>query len=256
MALKTVIHVHTDYSFDANASPREVVEAARRQSVDCVAITDHNTIAGALEAQRIGGVRVIVGEEISTSEGHVIGLFLTERIPPKLSAEHTARRIRAQGGLVFAPHPAAALCEDSLRWSTLERLRPWLDAVEVANAQNPFVWEDARARRFARRHGLPSYVGADTHVRGHLAVAYQLVPDFAGPAEFLAGLRKAALVPGRFGVGYFAVMGARHAWGLVSRRPVCGFGANMRAASRPEAGAGPAGGASLERQMLTHWPSE
>ena len=79
---KTVLHVHTDYSPDSNCPPEELVALAKQQGVDCIAITDHDEIAGALAAQAVGGVRSIVGEEVSTADGHLIGLFLKECVPP------------------------------------------------------------------------------------------------------------------------------------------------------------------------------
>lgn len=226
--LKTVIHAHTNYSYDANASPEELVATALAQGVDCVAVTDHDEIDGALAARAVGGVRIIVGEEISSADGHIIGLFLEEWVPPGLTAEETARRIRAQGGLVLAPHPFATLCDSSLHAIGLARLRRFLDAVEIHNAQNPLPWQDARAAEYARREGLVPYVGADTHIRGYLGAAAQVMPDFDGPAAFLDGLRRAELQCGRFGPGYFARMGFRHVWDRLMGRRLSGFGANVR----------------------------
>ncbi|MBK9120023.1 MAG: PHP domain-containing protein [Phycisphaerales bacterium] len=230
--LKTVIHAHTDYSFDSNTPPAALVAAARAQGVDCVAITDHDEIAGALAVRALGGVRVIVGEEVSSQDGHIIGLFLQERIPPGLSAEETCARIHDQGGLVLAPHPFSILCEGSLG-PAMERLLPWLHAVEVNNAQNLLPWEEQRARRFAARHGLVSFVGADTHIRGYLAACYQLVREFDGPADFLRALQDARLRPGRFGPSYFAAMGARHVWDKFAGRPLPGFALNTPERSFP-----------------------
>jgi predicted metal-dependent phosphoesterase TrpH len=240
--VKSVIHVHTNWSFDANASPEDVVATARRQGVGCVAITDHDQIGGALEAREIadrsGDVRIIVGEEVSSADGHIIGLFLHERIPEGMSAEDTARAIRAQGGVVLAAHPFASLCDNSLGREGLERLRPYLDAVEVWNAQNPLPWEDARAGRYARATGLTPYVGADSHVRGYLDACYQVLPAFRGAREFLAALRQAELHTGRFGPHYFTRMIVRHIWDKFARQRLPGFGVNVPADSR-EAQAAP-----------------
>ncbi|MGD8453964.1 MAG: PHP-associated domain-containing protein [Phycisphaerae bacterium] len=223
---KTVIHVHTDYSDDANRSPAEVVETARRQGVDCVAITDHDDIRGAILGAELGGeVRVIVGEEVSTAEGHLLGLFLKEAVPPGLSAEETARRIHEQGGLVLAPHPFCTLCEDNLG-STTVALAPHLDAVEVHNSQNFLPWQDRRAAKFARAHGLPMFVGADAHLKGTLAGGYQIMPEFDGPAGFLAALRQARLVRRRFGPIYIASMVFQDLWSRVFGRSAPGFGVN------------------------------
>jgi predicted metal-dependent phosphoesterase TrpH len=215
--LKTVIHIHTHYSFDSNTTPGELVETAHERGVGCLAITDHDEIDGALEAREIGGVRIIVGEEVSSAEGHVIGLFLTERIPPGLRVEETAERIRTQGGLVLAPHPFASLCRNSLHAPALARLLPWVDAVEVHNAQNPLPWENGHALRFALRHDFTQYVGDDTHIRGYLAACYQMLPEFAGPAGFMEALRGAELHRGRFGPGYYAAVAIQNMKGAIRR---------------------------------------
>ena len=225
--LKTVLHVHTNYSADSNVSPEELVATARRQDVDCVAVTDHNVIDGALAVRAAAdSLRVIVGEEITTAGGHLLGLFLSHTVPPRLPAEETIKRIRDQRGLVFAPHPFACLCDNSLG-RTVQRLVPLLDAVEIHNAQNPFWWEDTRAACFARRHDLIPYVGADAHVRGYLAASHQMMPDFDGPQSFLAALRQAEFSRGRFGLRYIGVMAARQLWKQVVGRPLGGFGANV-----------------------------
>jgi predicted metal-dependent phosphoesterase TrpH len=226
-AVKVVIHAHTNHSYDSNTEPAELIATARRQGVDCVAVTDHDEIAGALAAREIGrgvGVRVIIGEEVSTADGHLIGLFLHEWVRPGQPAEETARQIREQGGLVLAPHPFSTLCDDSLGGGALERLVPWLDAVEVCNAQNPLPWQDARAARFARRHRLPGYAGSDTHLRGWLDAAHQVLAEWRSPGEFRAALRAAEVHPGRFGPTYFAQMVLRHIWDKFARQPLPGFG--------------------------------
>jgi hypothetical protein len=113
--------------------------------------------------------------------------------------------------------------------AALERLLPWLDALEVCNAQNPLWWEDVWTRRFARRNGLTAYVGADTHLHGYLATAHQVMRPFEGPVGFLESLREAQLCPGRFGLRYVGMMGFQHVWHRLFRRPGCGFGVNAPA---------------------------
>lgn len=191
--LKTVIHVHTDHSHDSNATLDDIVRAARRDQVDCVAITDHDDIRAALALRRSGELRIIVGEEVSTSAGHLIGLFLEQHIPPGMTPRQTCQRIHEQGGLVFAPHPFASLCADSL-FGAVESIASEIDAVEVCNAQNPFAWQDVRAARFAARHELTSFVGADAHIRLELCPCYQLMDDFHDAASFLDSLSRAQLI--------------------------------------------------------------
>lgn len=194
--LKTVLHVHTHYSADSNNSPARILSAARREAVDCVAITDHDEIRGAQELARGGELRVIVGEEISTADGHLIGLFLDERIAAGLPAARTAEMIRQQGGLVLAPHPFVSVGHCSLG-AALEQMLPLVDAIEVCNALNPLRWQDARAAQFARRRGLLGYVGADAHLNGRIGPCYQWMRPFDGPRSFLESLRDAQLVYGR-----------------------------------------------------------
>src|SRR5690606_18231825 len=107
-SLRIDLHAHTRFSPDATMSPRELVDRALDAGLDRIAVTDHGEIEGALEARAYAPAHVIVGEEIRC-EGRteLIGLFLTERIPQGLPIEETVERIRAQGGLVYAPHPYA-----------------------------------------------------------------------------------------------------------------------------------------------------
>src|SRR3990172_6711596 len=99
------LHTHTHYSPDGIPSPKRFVEACHRKGLTCVAVTDHNTIRGALAVKEIAPFTVIVGEEIRSSEGEIIGLFLGEEVHAGLPAEETIERIRAQAGLVSLPHP-------------------------------------------------------------------------------------------------------------------------------------------------------
>ncbi|MFO0839465.1 MAG: PHP domain-containing protein [Phycisphaerae bacterium] len=233
--IKTILHVHSNYSHDSNISPAELVEQARREGVDCLGITDHDQIRGALDAQQIGGVRVIVGQEITTADGHLIGLFLNERIPPWLSVEESAARVKGQGGLVLAPHPFLTLCEFSLQ-SAVQRILPLIDAVEIHNAQNPLFWQDWKTRGFIRRHGLTAYSGADSHIRGFRWPAFQLMPDFDSPASFLAALQQARLVRGRYSPAYMSVMVFRHVYEARYGRPYGAFGKNCDPARFARAG--------------------
>lgn len=235
MLIRTAIHFHTHYSFDSNRSPRSIVETAAREGIDCVAITDHDSIEGAIEArelakQGVGGgrVRVIVGEEIASHDGHIIGLFLTHKIEPGQSAEDTIADIRAQGGVALAPHPFCTLCDNSLG-SNIERVAHLLDGVEVHNAQNPLPWQDAAAARFAAQRNMTAYVGCDGHIDGPLAPAYQIMPDFHSPRSFLESLRQAQLVAKRYGPAYFAQMIGRHFWDKVMPWRLPGYGVGLAA---------------------------
>lgn len=216
--VKTVFHLHTNYSDDGNASVESVIASARCAGVGCIIVTDHDTIDGALALRDAApaGLDVIVGEEISAREGHLVGIFLSERILPNLTAQRTAERIHEQGGLVVTPHPFNTIFGCSLR-DHVHQIVDQIDVVEVGNAQNLSPWPDARATAFARRHGLPGIVGADMHHRDYLCPCFQWMSPFDGPVSFLSSLREATLVRGRQPVSYFIrsarlILSSRLSW--------------------------------------------
>ncbi len=174
--------MHTDHSHDC-ATPVEVLLAtAREQGLGAIAVTDHNEISGALEAQRAGrheppGVKVIVGEEVKTAaQGEVIGLFIEEKIPRGLSLEETVAEIKRQGGLVYVPHPFDRM-HSVPDYEHLLTILDDVDAIEVFNPRVAIGAFNDEAARFAakyrivggRRLGLARRagprLGADPHAR-------------------------------------------------------------------------------------------
>jgi predicted metal-dependent phosphoesterase TrpH len=223
--VKTLIHVHTDYSFDSDLTLGQLVGFLAEEDFGCVAVTDHDTIEGALRLRGMTDARVIVGEEISTREGHLIGLFLDEPIPPGLSARATALAIRAQGGLVLLPHPFVRFFGCGLREGAWQ-IADLVDAVEVNNAQNPWPSADRAARVFAEALDLPQYAGADSHTAASIAPCWQVLPAFDGPAGFLQALGTARLAPGRHPLSYFIATGWRVARYLTGLGLPSNFGAH------------------------------
>src|SRR5207245_2182353 len=152
---------------------------------------DHDTAAGGLRLGRMDvPFRVVAGEEVTTRDGEMVGLFLERDVPPGLSAEETAKRIRDQGGLVYIPHPFSRNRLRHLRRPALDRLveRKLVDAVEVFNAREISAASNARAVAFAVQHGLPGGIGSDAHRVPEVGRAYIEVADFATPAELLTVL--------------------------------------------------------------------
>jgi predicted metal-dependent phosphoesterase TrpH len=186
-------HVHTVHSGDAVTTLDQLCERVERERIDVVCLTDHHTLAGAREALRCEiGARVIVGEEIRTHHGEVIGLFLTERIPYVLPLAEVARRIREQQGVVYAPHPFDPL-RASLGAAGLAMLHQHgaLDVVEVCNAKIRSAEHNEQAQRFASVHHLPGAAGSDAHDPVGIGAAYVEMPEFDGPRDFLAKLAEA-----------------------------------------------------------------
>jgi predicted metal-dependent phosphoesterase TrpH len=187
-------HLHTVASGDAVLTLEQLAERARQTGLDVVCITDHNVTAAAVRATERGlGVRVVVGEEIRTPDGDVIGLFLTERIPYVLPLAEVIGRIKAQRALVYVPHPF------DLARSSLGRVLPGLcaegavDIIEVFNAKIRDGALNQRAAGLARAFGLPGGAGSDAHDAPGVGAAYLEMPDFDGPAGFLAALADAQL---------------------------------------------------------------
>ena len=189
-------HLHTAASGDAVTTLDQVAERALTERIDVVCITDHNETGAAIEAAAAwsGPVRVIVGEEIRTQAGEIIGLFLTERIPYVLPVGDAIARIRAQGGLVYLPHPFDPL-RDSLG-SAAERLCAdgMADIVEVFNAKIADPGPNVEAAGLARRWELPAGAGSDAHDPPGIGAAYLEMLDFDGPRHFLAALEHARVI--------------------------------------------------------------
>ena len=187
-------HLHTVASGDSVLTLEELADRARQTGLDVVCVTDHNVTHAAVAAtERDMGVRVIIGEEVRTPDGDVIGLFLTERIPYVLPLAEVVGRIRGQGALVYVPHPF-----DQAR-SSLGRLLPGLcaegavDVIEVFNAKIADQSLNTRAAGIARAFSLPAGAGSDAHDAPGVGAAYLDMPDFDGPASFLAGLAEATI---------------------------------------------------------------
>jgi predicted metal-dependent phosphoesterase TrpH len=157
------LHNHSSRSYDASNRLEDYERAHAQGRFDVVAITDHNRIDGAVDLAQRASFPVIVGIEIDTAAGELIGLFLRDRIRPGLAARETAERIRAQGGLVYLQHPFYRLIRRPLTRDTREELARagLLDVVEGRNG-GPFTsGPDSRARSWAREHALPLGAGSE-----------------------------------------------------------------------------------------------
>lgn len=189
MAFPTEFHCHTIFSEDSLTSPRKLVETCRRKSIDRVVVTDHNTIAGALAAQKLDLELVIVGEEILTTKGEILAAYVTEEIPPFLSPQETIRRLKDQGAFISVSHPFDKMRKGGWHKDDLLEILPDVDAIEVYNSRcmNPkFNWE---AKAFAEKHNIPGTVGSDAHAAFELGRSLLLLDQFEGPDEMRAVIR-------------------------------------------------------------------
>jgi glycosyltransferase involved in cell wall biosynthesis len=191
------LHMHTDHSGDC-ATPVEVLlRAAKVQGLGAIAVTDHNEIAGAFEAQALAadyGVKVIVAEEVKTaSQGEVIGLFLSEKIPRGMSMADTVAEIRRQGGLVYVPHPFDRM-HSVPDYEHLLGIVEEIDAIEVYNPRVAIGSFNEEAARFAAKYRIVAGAGSDAHVAQGLGSVRVRMRDFDGPDEFVESLREADIL--------------------------------------------------------------
>jgi glycosyltransferase involved in cell wall biosynthesis len=188
------LHMHTSHSYDCATDPEALVDHCVAQGLGAIAVTDHNEVDGALEAAALDRpITVIVGEEVKTSQGEVIGLFLKSRIEPGMSMGDTIAAIQEQGGLVYMPHPFDRLhtIPDP---ATLLRHLDEIDILEVYNSRLLFDSFNDDALRFASKYNLIQAGGSDAHVLPGIGTALNRIPRFEGPEEFLLAMRQNEIV--------------------------------------------------------------
>lgn len=152
-------HVHTNYSRDSLITPKELIFYAKQNGLNAVAVTDHNTIEGALKIAKEMDFFVIPGMEVSSAQGHIVALNLQTLIPRGLTAEETIERIHDAGGIAVACHPYAWL-----KGSLSKHVTSGFDAIETINASAfPFNYCKKKAIKAAEKFNLPTVGGTDAH---------------------------------------------------------------------------------------------
>jgi hypothetical protein len=191
------LHTHTSASHDCRVPPALLLEHAETEGLGAIAVTDHNVFSGAQEVSELARGRdivVIPGEEVKTDgQGEVIGLFLEHEIPRGLAFGDTIAAIKAQGGLVYLPHPFDRMhaIPDA---ATLHRHLGEIDVFEVYNARLLFETYNDEALRFARKYNLTMGAGSDAHVLQGIGTGALRMRAFDGPEEFLLSLRTAEIL--------------------------------------------------------------
>lgn len=185
---KADLHIHSNYS-DGRPSIEEILEYVQNETnLDVIAITDHDTIEGALLAKEIMKRKnyrfeLIVGEEVSSNEGHILGLFLTEKIEPNQPAHETLKQIHAQGGIAIAAHPfynsrmnnGLQVWAKGVGAATLIQEKNHFDGVETVNATPIFEEENLRTKYINRLLLLRAETGSsDAHILQAIGKGYTL----------------------------------------------------------------------------------
>jgi predicted metal-dependent phosphoesterase TrpH len=203
LKLRADFHSHSNYSRDSLIGPQAFVDRCLRKGVDCIAVTDHNEIEGAFVIERLareraaGKLKVVIGEEVKTAEGEIIGLFLKELVQRGMSPEDTIAAIHEQGGLAVIPHPYDIFRRSVLTDAAIERVKTQVDAIEGFNCRNILARHDQKARDTAAAVDKPITLGTDAHSPWEIGGATLEIDDFETPAELLRSLRGGRIVGGR-----------------------------------------------------------
>ena len=169
--LKIDLHVHSTYSYDSVITPRDLVVYAKKRGLDGVAIADHDNFDGALKMAKESDFFIVPGVEITSSEGHIIGLNVQGPVPKRLSADETVDRIHDAGGIAVACHPVTFY-----KGSLGKHVTSKFDAVEVINASAfPFNYSVTQGHLLASRLGIPAVAGSDAHSRLEIGYAYTVI---------------------------------------------------------------------------------
>ena len=185
--LKVDLHLHSNFSHDGQSSIEALIERSRECGLDRIALTDHNTVEGALALARMAPELTIVGEEAKTLEGEVIGLFIKGRVTPYLPPEEAMDLIHEMGGLTYVPHPL----DRHRAHFRPDRIMELADRIDIIETYNP--WCDASANAAAA--GLAADLdkvaatGSDAHSVAELGRSWMEIDDYANPADFLQKLR-------------------------------------------------------------------
>lgn len=160
--IKLDLHTHSIISPDGGIGESDYKKLLGKKILDCIAITDHNQIDFAQKLHKKFGGKIIVGEEITTTDGEIIGLFLKEVIQPGLSAKETAQLIHNQGGLVYIPHPLETL-RKGIQLPILEQIIGIIDIVEVFNGRGKWRGKSKEANEFTKKYHFTCAASSDAH---------------------------------------------------------------------------------------------
>lgn len=174
---KIELHCHTAASPDSLVKVKDLIKIARKRGLDRLAITDHNTIRGALYAKTLDPELIIVGEEVLTTKGELLVFFVKEEIPRGLEPLEAIKRLRDQNAFISVSHPFDHL-RHGWQLADLIEITPLVDAIEIFNARSFIPTINDEAKEYARVNNLRGTVGSDAHTLIEVGRATQLIPPF------------------------------------------------------------------------------
>ena len=185
------LHCHTIYSKDSLTAPAALLATCRRKGIDRLVVTDHNTISGAILAKETNPERFIVGEEIMTTQGELLAIFVREEIPANIHPREVIDRLRSQGAFISVAHPFDRWRSGHWEIDELMQILPLIDAIEIFNARSTLQRYNLEAEAFARKLNLLGTVGSDAHTLCEIGKATLHMPKFHDAPSLKAALSMA-----------------------------------------------------------------
>lgn len=171
-------HCHSIFSKDSLTSLETIIRVCGRKNINRIVITDHNTIDGANLAKKQDPEHIIVGEEIKTKQGELLGIFMQEGIPGGLNVAETMKLLKAQGAFISVSHPFDRLRNGHWNLSSLLEILPLVDAIETFNSRCMTPRANDEADQFAKNYHLGGTAGSDAHTSLEIGAAMLKIPDF------------------------------------------------------------------------------
>ncbi|NJD59518.1 MAG: hypothetical protein C3F13_04585 [Anaerolineales bacterium] len=189
--VKAEFHCHTGQSKDSLVTLDKLIATCHKKGIQRLAVTDHNSLDGALHAQQLDPALIIVGEEIMTLQGELLGYFLQEAIPAGLSAQEAIERLRSQRAFISVSHPFDTLRAGHWKIEDLTEIASRVDAIEVFNSRCMDSKANTQAAEFAKHHNLPGTVGSDSHTLREVGKSSLILPQFDDTYSLKLALKEA-----------------------------------------------------------------
>jgi predicted metal-dependent phosphoesterase TrpH len=189
--LTAEFHCHTTFSADSLSRPEALLAQCVSKGIGRIAITDHNTIRGARQAQAIDPLRVVVGEELMTTRGELLAYYVQEELPKGLTPQEAIRELRQQGAVISVSHPFDRARNGSWDPADLLEIVPLVDAIETFNARCQGNAPNLKAQAFAAAHNLPGTAGSDAHLLSEVGQVTLRLTEFTNARELLMALQHA-----------------------------------------------------------------
>ena len=193
---KIDLHCHSYGSHDGRLQANDVRHMLTEGKLNTIAITDHDNIQAAMKLRAEFGEQIIVGEEITTSQGEIIGLYLDKLVKPRQTALETVQAIKSQGGLVYIPHPFDHTRRSGVSLEVLDEIKAEVDIIETGNGRDYFTKHAKQAQAWAKQNNVAMAHSSDAHGPIGWGKTYSTLPgrperdslvELLGEADFSNG---------------------------------------------------------------------